>query len=79
MLESIVELCRESRKLTIARTGFERPCVSHQRLVEAIGRRNAAAAAEAMRQHLEYTRSDLAAQLAKPAAASEECPEHDRA
>lgn len=65
MLESIVELCRESRQLTISRTGVDRPYVSHQRIIEAIARQDADAAAEAMRQHLDYTRHDLGMQLAE--------------
>lgn len=65
MLASIVELCCESRKLTISRTGFERPYVSHQRIVEAIERADAAAAAKAMEEHLQFTRNDLSAQLAE--------------
>ena len=63
MLASIVELCRESRTLTISRTGFERPYVSHQRILDAIESANAEAAAQAMEEHLQFTRNDLAAQL----------------
>lgn len=65
MLESIVGLCRESRVRTLARTGCERPYSTHQRIVEAIARQDAAGAAEAMRLHLEITRDDLDAQLAE--------------
>lgn len=65
MLESIVGLCHESRRRTIARTGRERPYLTHQRIVEAIARKDAAGAAEAMREHLELTREDLTAQLAE--------------
>ncbi len=65
MLESIVELCRESRRLTIESTGFERPWFSHQRVVAAIEQGAPEAAADAMREHLELTRTDLTAQLAE--------------
>ncbi len=63
MLESIVELCRESRKLTIARTGFKRPYLTHQAVVEAVARRDGDGAAEAMRKHLAITETDLTEQL----------------
>lgn len=63
MLESIVELCRESRKRTLSRTGFERPYVTHGRIVEAIARQDPDGAARAMREHLEITRDDLAEDL----------------
>lgn len=65
MLESIVGLCLESRRRTISRTGSERPYITHQRIVEAIARKDADGAAAAMRQHLELTRDDLTAQLAE--------------
>jgi len=63
MLESIVELCRESRKLTISRTGVERAYDGHRMLLEAIAGQDADGAVEAMRRHLEYTREDLTLQL----------------
>ncbi len=63
MLESIVGLCRESRKRTLSRTGFERPYVTHGRIVEAIARQDPDGAARAMREHLEITRDDLAKDL----------------
>ena len=63
MLESIVGLGRESRKLTITHTGIERAHQGHERIIEAIERRDGEAAAQAMRDHLEDTRNDLAEQL----------------
>jgi len=63
MLDSIVGLGRESGKLTISHTGIERAHRGHERIITAVERRDSEAAAQAMREHLEDTRNDLAEQL----------------
>ena len=63
MLDSIVGLCRESRTLTLSRVGFDRAYTSHQRIVEAIARRDPDGAADAMRQHIEFAMADLTVQI----------------
>lgn len=65
MLESIVGLGRESRKLTISHTGFDRAHQGHGRIMEAVEQRDGEASAQAMREHLEDTRKDLDEQLAE--------------
>jgi GntR family transcriptional repressor for pyruvate dehydrogenase complex len=59
MLQSIAEIGRISRAITMCRVGSERACVQHTKILEAIAAGDSESARRAMRKHLESALSDL--------------------
>jgi DNA-binding GntR family transcriptional regulator len=61
MLESLADLGRESRRVTIGNVGQQRAIDHHTAILTAVAAHDAAAAAKAMKHHMEETAHDLAA------------------
>jgi len=66
MLQSIAELGRKSREITIRRFGVEKAFRHHAAILEAIEARDPDAARRAMRHHLEAAYRDLAGPVPAP-------------
>lgn len=60
MLESLADLGRESRRVTIGNVGRQRAIDHHTAILNAVAAHDAAAAAKAMKHHLEEATRDLA-------------------
>lgn len=63
MLDAVAELDRESRRLTIARYGVEKPQTHHEKILGAIERGKKDEAARLMRVHIQMATNDLANEL----------------
>jgi len=61
MLESLADLGRESRRVTIGNVGRQRAIDHHAAILNAVAAHDANAAAKAMKHHLEEAANDLAA------------------
>lgn len=61
ILETIADLGRNSRKATISEAGVQRAVKHHEAVLSAIERRDPAAAARAMRQHIDIAVQDFIA------------------
>jgi DNA-binding FadR family transcriptional regulator len=59
LLEPLSHLMRISRTATLSRTGAERACADHQKILDAIRLADPEAAANAMLQHLDRAEQDL--------------------
>jgi GntR family transcriptional repressor for pyruvate dehydrogenase complex len=70
LLESLADLGRDTRRATLATTGFERAHEHHAEILRAIENRRPQAAADAMRRHVEEAGRDLQAHLRRRLARS---------
>jgi DNA-binding FadR family transcriptional regulator len=61
MLESLADLGRESRRMTIGNVGRHRAIAHHSAIIAAIAAHDPAAAARAMKHHMDEAARDLAA------------------
>jgi GntR family transcriptional repressor for pyruvate dehydrogenase complex len=61
MLESLADLGRESRRVTIGNVGHQRALDHHTAILKAISEHDAPAAAKAMKHHMDEAANDLAA------------------
>jgi GntR family transcriptional repressor for pyruvate dehydrogenase complex len=61
MLESLADLGRESRRVTIGNVGQQRAIDHHNAILAAVAAHDAAAAAKAMKHHMDEAARDLAA------------------
>jgi GntR family transcriptional repressor for pyruvate dehydrogenase complex len=59
MLQSVAEIGRMSRAITLCRVGSERACSQHAKILEAIAAGDSESARRAMKKHLESALSDL--------------------
>ena len=65
VLDSLADLGRATRERTIGRNGKQTPIAHHRDILEAIDRRDAAAAHDAMHRHIVAAGKDLAADLSR--------------
>ncbi len=63
ILETLSDLGRDSRKATISHAGVQRAVRHHESVLAAVEKHDAAAAARAMRHHIEVATQDLSAHL----------------